>query len=101
MHLVQLLLPLVDNAGQAFPRERFERIAAELTQRFGGLTAYTRSPAEGHWKQPGGTHFDDVVVLEVMIETLDRDWWAALRQRLEQEFRQKEVVVRAQPIERL
>jgi hypothetical protein len=66
VHLVQLLLPLYDNAGAPFPRTQYERVTAELTGSFGGLTAYTRAPAEGLWSEQGeGTRRDDIVVYEM------------------------------------
>ena len=102
MHLVQLLLPLYENSGQRIPRERFAEVREELTQRFGGMTAYVRSPAQGTWKEEGGgVDHDDVVMCEVMVETLDREWWASYRTKLAARFGQRELLVRAQPIERL
>lgn len=50
LHLVQILLPLFDNEGEAIPQLHFRRVAEELADRFGGLTAFTRAPAEGRWK---------------------------------------------------
>ena len=101
MFLVQILLP-VSVDGAPIASSRFAEVARELTGRFGGLTAYTRAPAEGLWHSPeGGTAEDQVVVYEVMAEELDRAWWAEYRQTLEARFEQDEVVVRAQPIERL
>jgi hypothetical protein len=50
MHLVQILLPLFDNDGVSLPRQLFARVRDELTEKFGGLTAFTRSPAEGVWR---------------------------------------------------
>jgi hypothetical protein len=91
MHLVQLLLPRYD-----------EDVSRELTERFGGMTAYARAPAKGEWKPvPGETVHDDIVVYEVMVETLERDWWSAYRRLLEQRFDQEELVVRVHEIERL
>lgn len=96
MHLVQLLLPVVDQ------RETFEEVMHELTERFGGATAYSRAPAAGLWKSPADkTERDDIVVVEVMVETLERAWWADYRKRLERELRQQHIVVRAHPIEPL
>jgi hypothetical protein len=102
MHLVQLLLPLYDNANQPFPRQVFDRVRKELTEDFGGVTAFLRSPAEGFWQEEEGRlHRDDVVIFEVMTEALDRDWWARYREDLTERFRQKELVVRASAAERL
>jgi hypothetical protein len=41
MHLIQILLPLADNAGATFPGDVLEGIQTELSRRFGGLTAYS------------------------------------------------------------
>ncbi len=101
LHLVQLLLPAKDNRGEAFPGEAFEQVFGELTERFGGVTAYNRAPAEGRWKQDTDTEHDDILVVEVMDENLDRTWWSAYRTELEERFRQDVVIVRAQGIELL
>ena len=102
MHLVQLLVPVYDNAGARFPREAYDRLAQELTQRFGGLTAYVRAPAAGMWKEAEGeTRRDDIVVYEVMVERLEPDWWANYRRELERRFAQDEMVIRAQEVRRL
>jgi hypothetical protein len=93
MHLVQLLLPLVAE------RDTFDEVMHELTERFGGVTAYTRAPATGRWKNPSaGTERDDIIVVEVMVEELDKPWWARYRRALEERLRQKELVVRAHAI---
>ncbi|MCC6534546.1 MAG: hypothetical protein IT531_18490 [Burkholderiales bacterium] len=102
MHLVQILLPLYDNDNRALPRSRFERVRRELTERFGGATLYTRAPAEGTWKNDAGyVQHDDVVVVEVMVDALERDWWSRYRDKLSRRFRQQEIVARAMPIESL
>ena len=103
MHLVQLLLPLKDRDGKPFPRSHYRRIREVLTERFGGLTAYTRAPAEGLWDVGEGDEVtvDDIVVYEVMVADLDRAWWQEYREGLERDFDQDELVVRAQAIERL
>ena len=95
MHLVQLLLPV----GKP---EVLDEVMHELTERYGGVTAYTRAPAAGRWKNPSAsTERDDIVVIEVMVEALDKRWWARYRKTLEKRLRQKELVVRAHRIEAL
>jgi hypothetical protein len=102
MFLVECLLPVADNAGTHISKDEFEHVRRELTERFGGMTAYTRSPASGLWADESGrVHQDEVVSFEVMTETLDRDWWRAYREKLERRFRQQEIVVRATSFERL
>jgi hypothetical protein len=46
-HLVQILLPAYDNAGQCFPTEHYNDVRTKLTDRFGGLTSYSRPKAYG------------------------------------------------------
>ena len=93
MHLVQILLPVVGE------REAFDEVMHELTERFGGVTAYTRAPAAGVWKNsPDSTERDDIVVVEVMVPELDKAWWARYRRALEKRLAQKELVVRAHAI---
>ncbi|MGQ7793774.1 hypothetical protein ACUN0C_15310 [Faunimonas sp. B44] len=101
MILVQILLPVRDNSGRLFGAPAFDRVRGELTERFGGLTAFTRAPAEGLWREGGSTSVDDIAVLEVMAETLDRAWWTAYREDLQRRFAQEVIVVRAQAIELL
>ena len=98
MNLVQILLPAYDNGGKPIPGKLFEQVRDELTNRFGGLTAYTRAPASGHWRQRGKTIRDDIVVFEVMAETLDRAWWKKYRHKLEKLFKQESIVVRSQKV---
>ena len=101
MYLIQILLPLEDKDGAGFPPKQYDGLAQQLTDQFGGVTSFARSPAEGRWKQGAETAHDEIVVMEVMIDELDRAWWAKLRKRLAKEFRQEEIVIRSQPIERL
>jgi hypothetical protein len=50
MYLIEILLPLQDESRKPFPAEPYERVAQRLTERFGGVTSFTRAPAEGRWK---------------------------------------------------
>jgi hypothetical protein len=97
-HLIQILLPLYDNDGHAFGEELFGKVRRELTERFGGLTAFTRAPAQGLWNDEGKTKHDEIVVFEVMAKHLDAAWWRDYRSALEREFRQYTIVIRAQPV---
>jgi hypothetical protein len=103
MFLIQILLPLYDNDGRALARDRYDAVFRTLTERYGGVTAFTRAPAEGAWKEPGGgaVNRDRVVVFEVMAERLDHDWWRAYRRQLESDFRQEKVLIRAMAAEEL
>jgi hypothetical protein len=98
MKLVQILLPTRDNRGHKFKNIIFGRIRKELVSRFGGLTAYSRSPARGVWKSGDSTKLDDIVVVEVMTEEFKRNWWKKYRRKLERWLRQDEIVMRVQDI---
>jgi hypothetical protein len=100
--LVQLLLPTRDNEGQTFSADVWEKVKDVLLDRFGGLTAYTRSPAEGFWAPtPGQKWRDDVFIVEVIAENLDRQWWRSFKAELEVALRQEQLVVRALPMDDL
>lgn len=100
MHLIRLLLPLYDNDGNRFPAKLLDDVFDELTHQFGGVTAYQRSPAEGAWKPSGQTVVhDDVVLFEVMVDPLDRAWWAAYRRKLEERFQQDKLLILALAVE--
>ena len=100
MHLVQILLPLYDNGGEPFRQSEYVHVRDELTERFGGITTYVRSPAEGLWKEtPTMMVRDDIVIYEVMTERLDRGWWRGYREKLAVRFRQDMLIVRVSQVE--
>lgn len=100
MHLVQILLPLFDNDGQAFEQALYLDVKTTFSKKFGGVTAYVRSPAEGAWHGPSGAaSHDEIVIFEVMTERLDRPWWRKMRRELARTFRQEQLVIRTNPIE--
>jgi len=102
MHLIEILLPLSDNEGKSFGADLLAQVRDELVEHFGGVTAFTRNPAEGLWKDGGeNPDRDDIVIFEVMADWLDRGWWRGYRTELERRFRQDEVVVRAIEVELL
>ena len=101
-HLVQVLLPIHGGDGRPVPAEQFARVRLELTERFGGVTAYSRSPATGLWRSAAdAVERDQVIMIEVVVEAFDREWWAGYREQLEQRFGQEEVHARALAMERV
>jgi hypothetical protein len=101
MQLIQILLPLADNDGMPFPETLLRTLQGELMARFGGLTAFSRAPAKGIWRQGGEKQQDDIVIVEVMADTLDHGWWRDFRRRWEKILRQELLVIRAQDMEQL
>ena len=74
MYLIQILLPLFDNDGAHFEAALYTEVRNELSDRFGGLTAYSRAPAEGRWHDQGITTHDDIIVMEVMTDGVDTEF---------------------------
>lgn len=102
MLLIQILLPLYDNRGRRISRALLRRTTKALANEYGGVTAYSRAPAEGLWKKGAGKiDRDDVIVCEIMVRSANRKAWAARRTQLETAFRQQEVVIRALRFSRL
>lgn len=60
-----------------------------------------RSPATGVWEEDGAKVTDDVVIFEVMVERLEREYWRLYRLELQEEFRQEVIVMRAHRIDML
>lgn len=97
--MIQLYLPLYDPEGKAFPASAYEGIKKELTEKFGGLTMYTRSPAEGLWKEnTQKTIKDDILIYEVIARELDQDFWPAYKNKLKKKFNQEELLIRCASI---
>lgn len=91
MYLFEIFLPA---------QEAYGRLKEELVTRFGGLTAFTRTPAKGYWVESSGkTSIDEIVVLEVVAEEFEKEWWSNLKKRLERELNQKEILIRSSQIE--
>ena len=74
----------------------------ELKDRFGGITFYRNTPAEGLWEdETGKTNYDELIIAEVMIKDLDQEWWKQYKRKLEQIFKQDEILIRCVSFEKL
>jgi hypothetical protein len=95
MFVVELFLPLETPTGEPIPSDTFDRIKSELTDRFGGVTSFLRSPAEGAWKPSGGDVVHDrLAIFEIMVDDVDTAWWHRYRESLEKEFEQAQILAR-------
>lgn len=102
MFLVEIFLPTFDNEGKRFSTEFFYVVRNELAEKFGGVTAFLRSPATGLWADESGElHRDELAIFEVITDKVDHPWWQSYRKQLEARFRQEAVLVRATACERL
>jgi hypothetical protein len=97
----RFLLPKETSKGHPISRDWFDRFLKESTDKFGGATSFLRAPGQGLWRSSGGTEKDSITVVEVMVENVDRGYWRSLRDRLEPELSQDEIVIRAQEITQL
>lgn len=99
--LIQLLLPRnLDKSATA--SSQFAQVRHELTEKFGGVTVFSRAAADGLWEsEEGKVERDEMVLFEVMSASLKPRWWRSYRQQLEQRFSQKEIMVRVQKVRRL
>ncbi|AYM65700.1 hypothetical protein G6L68_24925 [Agrobacterium fabrum] len=94
--LIEILLPVTRNG-----ESTYHNIRKQLTETFGGVTLHANAPAEGLWKDGEETEENQIIVVEVMVEDINHEWWRRYRQELEATFGQEEIVIRATPIERL
>jgi hypothetical protein len=101
MYLIQLLLPLYNNSGMRFDDARYTQVRNELVNRFGGITAYARTPVQGLWHEREHIVQDDLIIYEIMVEDLNAQWWSDYRKILEDRFQQQSLIVRANPIQLL
>jgi hypothetical protein len=94
--LIQLLLPLRGAGGDTIDRAAFAQTREELVDAFKGVTAYTRTPAQGVWISPRGEQEkDDVIMVEVLADKFDPAWWRDFGQKLAKRFDQEQIHIRA------
>ena len=99
-YLIQILLPRVGTNREPIDDSRFAETRQELVDRFGGVTAYLRAPAQGAWTAPDGrVERDEVVMVEVLSDDFDRAWWRSFSVTLATRFQQESVHVRALSVE--
>jgi hypothetical protein len=97
-YLVQILVPKEASSGEPVGQKWFDGLLKELTDKFGGVTSFIRAPGEGLWRTGGETQRDNIAVVEVMVKDIDRAFWHSLRQRIERDLGQSEIITRAQEI---
>ncbi len=96
LYLIQMLLPRIGNDGHPLDDSVFAQTRAELVDAFEGVTAYVRSPAQGAWVAPDGrVERDEVVMVEVLADAFDREWWRSYAGTLAGRFRQETIHIRA------
>ena len=69
--------------------------SSEAPQRFSGRRG------DGAWKGQTGIIRDQIIVVEVMAEAVEPEWWRIFRTELEIRLDQEEIVIRSHEIKRL
>lgn len=103
MHIVNIYLPKLDNAGKSFPDQAYLWLRSELIEKFGGVTQYDQVPAVGYWKADASKPVsqDEMIIYEVICTRLVKAYWGGLRKRLESTFDQELILIRAHSIKTL
>lgn len=97
--LIQIYLPLTEADGKPFPEKFYQTIKEELTEKFGGLTIYSRSPATGLWKEnEDKTVSDEILIFEIMTFGLEEPFWTSYKKKLIKKFRQEEILIRCSTV---
>ncbi|MGX0962362.1 hypothetical protein AB7M63_002811 [Bradyrhizobium japonicum] len=94
-YVVQILVPTETGNGEPVSKEWFDNFLQELTDKFGGATSFVRAPGQGLWRSDVTTERDTIAVVEVMATKLAPEFWRFLRERLQRELSQEEIVIRA------
>jgi hypothetical protein len=66
--------------GEDVPKDWFDKLLKELSDKLGGATSFVWAPGHGLWQSGGGTKRDTIAVFEVMADGLLADYWRALRE---------------------
>ena len=103
-YLVELFLPVASaHAVDPSRSPALRTTRKELLDQFGGVTTFTRSPAQGLWvddesdssnAKKGHTERDTVVAFEILAESIDIGWWREYQAKLRARFKQKEMLIR-------
>jgi len=102
VQLFQIFLPLYDNDKKPFSRSLYDDLRTRLKDQFGGVTFYRNAPAEGLWENAAGTtNYDELMIVEIMVDQANKEWWQQFKQRLEQLFEQEEILIRVIKFEKL
>lgn len=98
-YVIQIFLPLKATPA---PPGAASRLRQQLTEKFGGVTAFTRSPARGAWRNPENTvEMDDIVVIETMADSIDHAFWRQLRADLMRELDERDILIRAHEVQKI
>ncbi len=96
-----LFVPLYYNDGRPVEPQTFQALQQPL-QQFGGLTCFPQ-PNQGFWTMAGLTYRDEIVIYRVITSDAQeaRRFWSELKERLQQELQQEEILIVERDVETL
>jgi len=90
--LYELYLPLTYNDGRPIEKDKFNLTRQELTSRFGGLTSTPPGfPLKGWWHSAQGIVEDDIVILTILTQDDEDQFFLNYKETLRQRFAQEEI----------
>lgn len=101
MKLIQIYLP-VPGENDAAASGMFEVVQKDLALKFGGVTAFVRAPGKGQWRPTSEkTVYDDLVIVEVITEFINKEWWTEYRKKLASIVHQDKILITVNDIDLL
>lgn len=97
-----LFVPLYYNDGRQVEPRKFQDLQTQLLDQFGGLTFFPQ-PNQGFWTLAGITYRDEIVIYRVITsdQREARRFLADLKERLQEEFEQEEILIVERDVETL
>jgi inorganic pyrophosphatase len=90
---IELFIPVYTKNGKPFPKKHYTNLHQKLTEKFGGLTMYSRVPVTGFWKENSKTTLkEDIIVYEVLAAEIDDKFWTKLKAWVLKAFNQEEII---------
>ena len=97
-HLIQIILPKETGGGHQSGSNGSTTYKMNLPTSLAGRPAFCAPRGRVCGKIAEGIQRDEIAVIEIMARSFDREFWRALRARLERELSQQEIVIRAQRV---
>lgn len=98
MHLIEIFLPSRITMVEHLKKTCSTTFSANCLS---ALAAPPHAPAKGIWKDGREKAHDDIVIMQVMTDNLDRVWWQDYREALQGRLRQDEILVRSTACEKI
>jgi hypothetical protein len=91
----EVLIPLADNEGHAFPWSKIERVSHALLERFEGCRSQPLAPFLGMWRHRGTVYREGLLLFTVDAPRSDEslEWMTQYKKRLKRLFNQIEIYV--------